>query len=147
MEEQPLSSQQADYFLEIVKYAFDKFGFLQIYILFFEEEHIMLDYLVRGNTCQLRNYIAFFLLEAQLWGIDHFHLFIFIYFLLQTQILLVLRTNVTFIPLWIRLKHFSLYHFGLRFSFIFASSFLFYFGPELSVGGDCNGSSVCIFFE
>ena len=38
LEEEPLSLEQADYFLEIIEDALDEFGFLQIDILFFEDE-------------------------------------------------------------------------------------------------------------
>ena len=80
--------------------------------------------------------------------VEHFDLFVLLYLLLQTQILLVLRTNKALIPFWIRLDHFPLYHLRLRISFILASFLLLgYFGSELSVGRDCNCSPMGIFFQ
>lgn len=80
--------------------------------------------------------------------IEHFDLFVLLYLLLQIQILLVLRTNIALIPLWIRLDHFPLYHLRLRFSFILARFLLLgHFGSELSIGRDCNCSPMSVFFE
>lgn len=53
MEEQPLSLEQTDYFLDIVEDALDEFDFVQVDILFLQEEQILLDYFVGGDACQL----------------------------------------------------------------------------------------------